>query len=225
MHVQKRIVWKDKRWVVYSLFLLTIFATWLVRYTRLPDLLFLIGILLTILLFFASLIALQLSWYTPLAQQQRVMFPGEQHFPSAVQDLLRLSPAEFEAFIALVIEAMGYTQVQQIGGSGDLGADLLARNYFNLRIIVQCKRFAPDNQVTSPDLQRFLGSVVHYKAIEGRFVTTSTFTQPALDFAEMHSECIRLLNGEALVAFLQQRQRDISLIWRQQTTGVAYMSS
>lgn len=220
MQTRKRVSSKAGRWIVFLLFFLALVATWLVRFLLLPELLFFGCLLLDIFLFFASLIALQISWQSFPAKPQRTTHAVEQHFPLAIHELLRLNPDEFEALVGLVIEAMGYTQVQQIGGSGDLGADLLARNFFNLRIIVQCKRFAPDNQVTSPDLQRFLGSIVHYHALEGWFVTTSTFTQPALDFANMHSDCMRLLNGEALVAFLQLRQRDITLILQQRKTTV-----
>lgn len=124
--------------------------------------------------------------------------------PLTLSALLSLDPTEFEEFIGIVLAAMGmeYTHIQRIGGSGDHGADLYARNTFDLPIIVQCKRYASDNHVDSPDMQRFLGSVTHYRAVYGWFITTSSFTEPARAFAATHSICIRLLDGEQLVALI-----------------------
>ena len=141
--------------------------------------------------------------------------------PMTSSALLRLNPTEFEEFIGIVLEAMGmeYTHIQRIGGSGDHGADLYARNTFGLPIIVQCKRYAADNHVDSPDMQRFLGSVVHYRAAYGWFITTSSFTEPARRFAAMHSERIRLLDGEQLLALLLQRQLEVSLVWQRRRRG------
>ncbi len=42
---------------------------------------------------------------------------------------------------------------------------------------------------------------VHHKAEKGIFVTTSTFTQPAIDLAEMHN--ILLIDGDRLVGLLR----------------------
>lgn len=170
------------------------------------------------------LFCIDLAWFHIAWNRGKTRIQFVQSLPEATFDqiplnlsaLLCLNPTEFEEFVGIVLEAMGteYTHVRRIGGSGDQGADLYAKNVFDLPVIVQYKRYAFDNHVDSPDMQRFLGSIVHYRAIYGWFVTTSTFTQPALDFAAAHGERIRLLDGEALVALIQQRQQEIAYVWQ-----------
>ena len=173
-----------------------------------------------LLLFCVDMVWFRFAWNIalPLASRVQVVSVTDlDQIPLSLPTLLNLNPTEFEKFVGMVLEAMGmeYTQIKRIGGSGDLGADIYARNMFDLPIIVQCKRYAPDYSVDSPDMQRFLGSIVHYRAVYGWFITTSRYTQPALDFAAMHQDRIRLLDGDALVALLQQRQQEIAHVWKQ----------
>lgn len=222
----KRLFWKGMRKSVPLLFLLALLCTLASHVIIHSQLAFTVCIFVDIFLCFLCLIRLQIAWQfgrSPHAHRQ-VQQPAVSSFlsmfPITINRLLRLSPTEFEEFVGIVLEAMGmeYTQVQRIGGSGDHGADLLARNTFQLRVIVQCKLYTPGNQVGSPDLQRFLGSITHYQAIYGWFITTSTFTKPALDFSSVHSGRIRLLDGAQLLALITQRQREISLIWQQRNS-------
>ncbi len=78
----------------------------------------------------------------------------------------------------------GRTQVRVHGGAGDLGADVTARHPSDgTLLVVQCKRYGRRN-VSSPDLQRFLGTVFHHHgARHPWFATTSGFTRPAVDLA------------------------------------------
>jgi restriction system protein len=49
---------------------------------------------------------------------------------------------------------------------------------------VQCKRFAPYLNITSPDVQKFIGSAkVLYSADVALYVATCPFTAEALDIA------------------------------------------
>lgn len=87
-----------------------------------------------------------------------------------------------------------------MGGAGDLGADVIATVPDGRRLVVQCKYYGPANKVGSQDLQRFGGTcyAVHEAEI-AVCVTTSAYTEPALDYAE---QCeILCLDGEALAAW------------------------
>ncbi|CAA9579408.1 MAG: hypothetical protein AVDCRST_MAG19-3692 [uncultured Thermomicrobiales bacterium] len=65
--------------------------------------------------------------------------------------------------------------------------------------MVQCKRYGPGNNVGSPDMQRFLGTLHHFRAERGLFVTTAGFTPQARDFAGQHG--IELIDGPGLARF------------------------
>jgi restriction system protein len=113
--------------------------------------------------------------------------------------LTSLSPETFEEFVGELFEAMGF-EVQQVGGTGDEGADLRLRRG-DLFAIVQCK-YHKKGVVGSPELQKFLGSVHHNHAHKGFFVTTSTFSLPAEKFATDHP--IELVDGPRLVELVTQ---------------------
>jgi len=120
-------------------------------------------------------------------------------------DILILTPKEFEELTGKILTQNGLRNVRHVGGSGDLGVDLIGLDAQGNQTIVQCKRYAPGNAVGSRDLQNFIGMMnVHHKAEKGIFVTTSRFTQPATDLAEAHN--IQLIDGDRLVKLLQTIQ-------------------
>ncbi len=119
----------------------------------------------------------------------------------AYGELLALTPSQFEEAVAGILQQLGYRDVQRIGGSGDLAADIQCRDRKGKRVVVQCKRHAPGIRVGSGDVQTFIGMMsVHHAADRGIFVTTSEFTRPASDLARHHA--IMLLDGPGLTRIL-----------------------
>ncbi|MEV5802839.1 restriction endonuclease [Streptomyces collinus] len=117
-----------------------------------------------------------------------------------VMDYAVLDPEEFERAIAELCVRDGCTDVEVVGGAGDLGADVLAVAPSGHRLVVQCKRYGEGNRVGSQDLQRFGGTcfTVHEADI-AVLVTTADFTAPALEYAE---QCgIVCVDAEALTAW------------------------
>lgn len=113
------------------------------------------------------------------------------------ESLLALTPSQFEGAVADLLHDLGYRAVRRVGGAGDLGADVLCRDGKGRKVAVQCKRHAPGIKVGSGDVQSFIGMVtVHHAAARGIFVTTSTFTAPALALARRHE--IRTIDGPEL---------------------------
>ena len=113
--------------------------------------------------------------------------------------LTSLTPEGFEEFVGELFEALGY-QVEQVGGSGDEGADLfIARG--SLRGVVQCK-YHKQSVVGSPQLQKFLGTIHHTKCHKGFFVTTSTFSLAAEKFVSQNP--IELIDGPRLVELVRE---------------------
>ncbi|POX52804.1 restriction endonuclease [Streptomyces sp. Ru72] len=100
-------------------------------------------------------------------------------------DLETLGPDEFEQATAALCERDGCTEVEVVGGAGDLGVDVVATAPDGRRVVIQCKRYGDTNRVGSQDLQRFGGTcfTVHGADV-AIVVTTSGFTAPALEYAE-----------------------------------------
>src|SRR6266851_3697207 len=115
-------------------------------------------------------------------------------------DLLVLSASEFEQRVADLFVLVGYSNVQTTGGSGDLMADIICTSPHGEKVVVQCKRYVRDHNVSSPEIQKFAGMVyVYHKADKGIFITTSLFTGPAIELGKtLH---IELIDGEKLCQF------------------------
>jgi restriction system protein len=109
--------------------------------------------------------------------------------------LAALTPESFEEFVGELFEMLGF-EVEQVGGSGDEGADLRLRRADGLSAVVQCK-YHRQAVVGSPALQKFLGTIHHTQSHKGFFVTTSTFSLAAEKFAALHP--IELIDGPRLV--------------------------
>lgn len=112
-------------------------------------------------------------------------------------ELLALTPSQFELATADLLNSIGYRGLRQIGGSGDLCADLAGYDAQGRSVVIQCKRYTPGNKIGTPEVQTFIGMMaVHHRSEVGVFVTTSAFTQPAIDLARRHQ--IRLIDGAQL---------------------------
>lgn len=108
--------------------------------------------------------------------------------------LLTGSGPDFELAVADVLRAYGY-DLRRVGGSGDRGVDLTGTDAGGRKVIVQCKRYGPDNKVGSPAVQSFIGTVVNQGADRGIFVTTSTYTRQAHEQAISSRIAVFLVDG------------------------------
>lgn len=127
-------------------------------------------------------------------RQARLHIQQAQH----LGQLLTVSGAEFEDIAVDLFQAIGYRDVQRIGGSGDLGIDLFGTDADGLRVIIQCKRYGRGQKIGSPVVQALMGAVVNNDADRGIFVTTSTFTAPAIQHATTARIPIELIDGPEL---------------------------
>jgi len=118
--------------------------------------------------------------------------------------LLTVSGEDFEAITADLFRSLGYRDVERIGGSGDLGVDLRTTSPEGFVVIIQCKRYGAGQKVGSPAVQSLMGAVVNTGADMGIFVTTSTFTAPAIQHAATGRVEIRLIDGTELTRLAKQ---------------------
>ncbi|MEV0444574.1 restriction endonuclease [Streptomyces spectabilis] len=96
-----------------------------------------------------------------------------------------LSWQEFERYVADLCRRDGCTKVVVSGKSGDLGADVTGCLSDGRKLVVQCKKYAPHRNVSSQDMQKFVGTArLEHGADVALFVTTCrTFTKAALGLA------------------------------------------
>lgn len=90
----------------------------------------------------------------------------------------------FERHIAKLLLRDGCTNVVVQGGHRDRGVDIVGLTADGRRLVVQCKRFAPYLSITSPEVQKFIGSAkVLHSADVALYVATCPFTPEALSIA------------------------------------------
>ncbi len=99
-----------------------------------------------------------------------------------VQELQKLSPAQFEEYIAALFRSLGY-KTRVTGGKGDGGVDVEAEKDGHVHYI-QCKKFIT-SKVPVGAVRDFYGAIAdRIDGGKGYFITTNVFTLDAEKFAE-----------------------------------------
>ncbi len=125
---------------------------------------------------------------------------------ATLQELMALSPSEFERAVATLLKDLGYRNVRVVGGAGDLARDISCQDARGGSIMVQCKKYGQHRSVNSPDVQRFIGMMMtEHRASSGIYVTTSELTEPALGLCRKHQ--IEVWDGNRLADLLNQARR------------------
>ncbi len=117
------------------------------------------------------------------------------------------SPAFFERLVIDLLVKMGYGGTrkdagQAIGRSGDEGIDgIIKEDRLGLDIVyIQAKRW--DSVVGRPEIQKFVGALHGQRAKKGVFITTSAFSQAALDYVSRIDNKIVLIDGDMLAQLM-----------------------
>jgi restriction system protein len=127
------------------------------------------------------------------------------------------SPAFFEKLVVDVLVAMGYGGTREdagraLGGTGDGGIDgIVKEDRLGLDIIyLQAKRW--EGVVGRPEIQKFAGALQGQRAKKGIFITTSSFTKDALDYASRIEAKIILIDGKQLAQLMMDYDVGVSRI-------------
>ena len=126
----------------------------------------------------------------------------------------QVSPPYFETIVLDLLHRLGYgtsrQDLQRVGGVGDGGIDgVIALDRLGLeKVYVQAKRW--QGSVGRPEVQAFYGALAGQRANKGVFITTSTFTQQALEFARS-VERVVLVDGEKLAGLMMEHEVGVSL--------------
>jgi restriction system protein len=121
----------------------------------------------------------------------------------------------FEKLVVELLVKMGYGGTlkeagQVLGKSGDGGIDgIIKEDKLGLDVIyIQAKRW--ENVVGRPEIQKFAGALLGQKAKKGIFITTSWFTNEALDFVKNLDSKIVLIDGEMLTDLMIEYNLGVS---------------
>jgi len=130
-----------------------------------------------------------------------------------LEALAAVSPSFFETIVLDVLHRMGYggsrSDLQRVGGSGDGGIDgIISLDKLGLeKVYVQAKRW--QSTVGRPEVQGFYGALAGQRANKGVFITTSSYTSQAIEFAKS-VEKIVLVDGPRLAEFMIDHEVGIS---------------
>jgi len=124
-----------------------------------------------------------------------------------LSNILENSPMFFEKLVAKLLFKMGYGGsekdiLQSCGKSGDGGIDgIINQDVLGLdQIHIQAKRYKSDNIVQVGALRDFCGALYGKKNPKGVFITTSSFTKPAIEFAQDND--LILIDGRKLTKLM-----------------------
>lgn len=121
-------------------------------------------------------------------------------------------PSFFERVVVELLEKMGYGKGQVTKRTGDGGIDgLITTDVLGFRpICTQAKRYAADHKIGRPAIQEFVGAL--NGAPNGVFITTSSFTKEALDYAEGYpGATLSLIDGKRLAELMIEYNLGVSI--------------
>lgn len=126
-----------------------------------------------------------------------------------LQRILQNTPGFFEGVIVELLVKMGYggsrpDAAAKLGRSGDGGVDgVINEDRLGLdRVYVQAKRYSDGIVVGRPEVQKFIGSLVGLGATKGVFVTTSKFSNEAIDYTRHLTQRVVLIDGQRLTELM-----------------------
>lgn len=109
-------------------------------------------------------------------------------------------PTDFENFTSRLFEKMGY-KARVSSKTNDGGYDIeLNRN--NQSTIVECKCYSQNHSVGRPLIQKLVGANQTQKADKMIFVTTSKFSNGAMEYARETN--VELIDGERLLQLINK---------------------
>lgn len=132
-------------------------------------------------------------------------------YDEILETVLRKSPREFEHLVVSLLERMGYGgQVKNAGevtpASNDGGIDgIIKEDLLGLgRIHIQAKRYDISNTIGRDEIQKFVGALAVAQSNKGIFITTSSYSKGAHQYANNlnGSTALVLIDGEQLAQYI-----------------------
>lgn len=126
------------------------------------------------------------------------------------------SPYFFEKLVIDLLIKMGYGGSEIANGevtskSADEGIDgIIKEDKLGLdKIYIQAKKW--ENNVGRPEIQKFVGALQGKRAKKGVFITTSTFSREAYEYASNLDVSVILIDGQKLANYMIENELGVSL--------------
>jgi restriction system protein len=134
-----------------------------------------------------------------------------------LETVKKASPTFFEELVIDLLVAMGYggsveDAGKAVGKAGDGGIDgIIKEDKLGLDVVyVQAKRWS--NSVGRPVVQAFAGSLEGVRARKGVLITTSSFSQDALDYVQKIEKRIVLIDGKQLADLMIDHDIGVNVV-------------
>ncbi|MDQ0067867.1 restriction endonuclease [Chryseobacterium lathyri] len=121
-------------------------------------------------------------------------------------NIYNLNPREFEEFVAELLTKKGYN-VDLTKMTRDGGKDLIiaeSKDIGNFLYYVECKKYSQNNPVGIKLVRELAGTITADRVTAGIFVTSSYFSQDAVNFSEKFKNQISLIDFIKLKQWLNQ---------------------
>ncbi|GHT56963.1 hypothetical protein FACS1894109_07760 [Spirochaetia bacterium] len=126
-----------------------------------------------------------------------------------LEKIRNVTPSFFERLVVDLLVKMGYggsikDAGKAIGKTNDEGIDgTIKEDKLGLDIIyIQAKRWKEGNIVGRPELQKFVGALAGQGAKKGIFITASSFSKEALEYAPKNETKIIMIDGIQLAELM-----------------------
>ena len=122
--------------------------------------------------------------------------------------IFQQDPYFFENLVVDLLKSMGYAGADNFASStkksGDGGIDgILFQDALGLdTVYVQAKRYKVDNVVNEKEMRDFIGALDVKGSTKGIFITTSNFSNSALETIKLSSKKVVTVNGERLTELM-----------------------
>ncbi len=130
-----------------------------------------------------------------------------------IDSILSKSPREFEKIVVTLLQKMGYggeikDAAEVTKYSNDKGIDgIIKEDVLGLgRIHIQAKRYARLNTVGREEIQKFVGALAVAQSNKGVFITTSSYSKGAVEYANNlnGATALVLIDGERLAKYIYE---------------------
>ncbi len=144
--------------------------------------------------------------------------PAHDPYMAVLDQILELSPSEFEELVRSLLSALGFEDTEVVGKAGDRGVDvkgtLNASGLARVDVYVQAKRYQVGGKVGVGDVLK-LRQVIPTGG-QGAVITTADFHRKAHEAAgEPGFPRVGLINGSQLVDLLAEHWQDLSEEFRE----------
>ena len=135
-----------------------------------------------------------------------------------LENIYNNDPFFFEKLVVDLLLKMGYGEFREDAGfvtspTNDEGLDgIINQDKLGLdKIGIQAKRYDQSHKITRPTIQGFAGALLGKGLKRGVFITTSSFTNNAVDFVDNQSNLtITLIDGEELASLMIEYDLGVS---------------